>query len=203
VLALFASIVLIISEVPKGLNSVFAYTLFMGLVLASGYVSLLLSRARIKIELSEKGFSHIWIKRFLFSNEEDVELDWNQIIDYIYESDRNYDTFQLTLYSNLKYKIYRYNIFPQKDDFNQFISDFPKYITKINKEHDENIKPGKTFYEHPASKWILIFFTIVFMFLVINKISHNSANTNWVTLATLFFAIGFYWTQIMSRKKGK
>jgi hypothetical protein len=199
VIILFSVFFYVLSSLPKGMNSIFSFILILGLFVGIAYLVTILSRARIKIEITDESFKHIWIRRFLFSREKDIEIKWSQIIDYVFEEDRGFDSFQLTLPDNKRYKIYRYNYLAQKDDFDKFNTQFPKNLRKINEINEDEIKEGKSFYQEAGFKWLMVFMTAGVAFIFADKLLNLESGTRWGTLGVLGTAILFYWLQI--RKK--
>ncbi len=190
---LFPIDIFILDSLPREINFAIRIAIFLGLLVFTGYIIFIMSRAKIKIELADECFRHKWIHKFIFSNEKDIEITWDKIIDYIIEEDRGFDSFQLTLTDNKRYKIVRYNHFPQKDDFHKFIIQFPKFI---NKETNTKIKIGISFFETRVFKWLMIFFTFCLLFMIYEKITKPDSSTNWGTLGLLASSIVFYWTRM-------
>ncbi len=105
------------------LESIVFFTMFF-LILIMVRV---LSFGKIEIELTESGFHHQWIKKFLFSKEADLVLNWQEIEDYKMGGWSLYEFFQLNLSNNRKYRIYRWSQFRVKDDYGKFIKDFQSH----------------------------------------------------------------------------
>jgi hypothetical protein len=173
-----------------------AFTLFFGPM----YPVTILSRGQIKIELTEDALRTKWIKRFFLSKEKDVELSWNRIIDYVHQDDRGLDSFQLTLTKSQQYKFYRYTYYPQKDDYDKFLTQFPKYLRRVNSANTKTINQGKTDFQTRSFKWVLIGMTILAIGLLINTIINPDSETRWATIGIIFSAILFYWMQATRTK---
>jgi len=199
---LFPLTLYIVNYITLGINFTLQILIFFVLMIGAGYLTTVLSRAKIRIELTEESFKHIWVKKFFFSRDKDIELNWSQILNYVFESDRGFDSFQLTLPEKKRYKVFRYNHFSQKDDFHNFEIQFPKFINKINATKDnKSIEKGRTIYEEPIFKLIMIFTTFVVLFLISYNILNPENNTNWSALGVSVAATGFYWMQIIRYRK--
>jgi hypothetical protein len=155
----------------------------------------ILSRGKIRIELTEEAFRTIWVKRFFLSNEPNVELSWNRIIDYVNQEDRGLDSFRLTLTNNQQYKFFRYTYFPQKDDFNKFLSQLPGFIRSVNLADERTIEQGKTEFQTRSFRWVLIVLSVLAIGLLVNSLMNPSSGTRWTTLGVIFSGILFYWIQ--------
>ncbi|MEP0365766.1 MAG: hypothetical protein ABJD58_02300 [Cyclobacteriaceae bacterium] len=155
----------------------------------------LLSRGKIRIELTEDAFRTIWVKRFFLSSERNTELSWNRIIDYVIQEDRGLDSFRLTLTNNQQFKFYRYTCFPQKDDFDKFLSQLPSFIRSVNLADERTIEQGKTEFQTRSFKWVLIGLTILAVGLLVNALMNPNSGTRWATFGVIFSGILFYWIQ--------
>lgn len=155
----------------------------------------ILSRGKIKIELTDEAFRTIWVKRFFLSRESNIELGWDRIINYVNQEDRGLDSFRLTLTNNQQFKFYRYTYFPQKDDFQKFLTQFPKFINSISHSNSVAIEKGKTDFQTKSFKWLLIILTLIASGLLINKIINPNSGMSWPTLGVILTGILFYWNQ--------
>ncbi len=91
----------------------------------------LISSGKIEIELTDKGFAHKWTSKFLFSKEKNIELNWQEIIDYEFGGWSLYKFFQINLINNRKYRIYRWADFEAKDGFKKFARGFQSYFKHV------------------------------------------------------------------------
>lgn len=183
---------LIPSDWPELLNFAAIAILFFSPI----FPVTILSRGKIRIELTEDTFRTIWIKRFFLSNEPDVELSWNRVIDYVNQEDRGLDSFRLTLTDNQQFKFYRYTYFPQKDDFDKFLHQLPTFLQRVDLANERTIKRGKTEFQTRSFKWVLIGITVLAVGLLINTLVNPDSGTRWATIGVIFSGILFYWMQV-------
>ena len=179
------------SDWPELLNFVAIAILFFSPIIPVT----ILSRGKIRIELTEYAFRTIWIKRFFLSKEPDVELHWNRVIDYVNQEDRGLDSFRLTLTNNQQFKFYRYTFFPQRDDFEKFIHQLPTFLQRVDLADKRTIKRGKTEFQTRSFKWVLIGMTILAAGLLINTLINPDSGTRWTTIGVIFSGILFYLMQ--------
>lgn len=173
-----------------------AYTAIV-LVFALGFfIASRLSTAKIRIKLDEHGLQHKWMKRFFFSREADIQLRWDQMTDYIFEEDRTFYKFQLTLQHKQRYRFYRQTFWPTRDDFHKFKRDFPHLIRDLKSVSANDIVRGKTVYEEKWFKWVLAAMSIVILLLLVNAISHDDGSSSVWALGALAFGALFYWTKV-------
>jgi len=168
------------------------FLLLFGIGLGFLYLASKLSSAKILIELSEEGYKHIWIKRFMFSKEKDIELKWDDIVDYSFERFRGWYRFQLTLENKKCYKFNKFDLFNRKDDFYMFNIEFLEYINKINKDKDETINVGKTIYEET----LFMVFMLVVTGVIIYQIYDINQHTNWFLILIMTVVDIIYWNRI-------
>jgi hypothetical protein len=114
-------------------------TLIIFPLLAFAYLGVrFLSKGKIVIELTETSFKHKWIKKCLFDRAIDIELEWDDILNYGGGSWRLHEYFQFDLSQNRKYRIFRWSIFSSKDDFQKFKDELPQYFRRIKKLKEIN-----------------------------------------------------------------
>ncbi|MEP5365933.1 MAG: hypothetical protein ABJQ37_18940 [Reichenbachiella sp.] len=130
------------------------------------------------------------------SKKPNIELSWDRIINYAYQEDRGLDSFRLTLTNNQQYKFYRLTYFPQKDEFDKFLDQFPKFIADEGNQTTRTIEQGRTEFQTPSFKWILIGMTVIASGLLINTLIDPDSGTTWPALGVIFTGILFYWTKV-------
>lgn len=161
-----------------------------------------ISMGTIRVEIDESGFGHRWTKRFIFSSAIDIHLTWNIMIDYFFEKDRSFDRFQITLENSRRYRFYRQNMWPMKDDYEKFQKDFPSQISKFEAYSEHAIIRGKTIYEEKGFKWVLIFMSLAVLLLIANAVFEKGNTANSAAIGMLAAGVGFYWLQVrMKRRK--
>ena len=191
----FALSVYLMGLIPRDWPSILHFGTIAILFLFPIIPATLLSRGKIRIELTEDAFRTIWVKRFFLSNERNVELNWNRIIDYVNQEDRGLDSFRLTLTNNQQFKFYRYTYFPQKDDFDKFLHYFPVFLQRVDLASERTIQQGKTEYQTRSFKWVLIGLTVLAIGLLVNTLMNPNSGIRWATLGVIFSGILFYWIQ--------
>ncbi|MBX2964531.1 MAG: hypothetical protein KF845_00195 [Cyclobacteriaceae bacterium] len=181
--------------IPRDWNDIASFITIAILFFAPIIPITIFSRGKIRIELTEEGFRTIWVKRFFLSSEPNIELNWNRIIDYVNQEDRGIGSFRLTLTDSQQFKFYRYTYFPQNDDFDKFLTQFPKFIKTVNFSNQKSIKEGRTEFQTRSFKWILSGLTILAIGLLVNTLMNPDSGTRWATLGVIFSGIIFYWIQ--------
>ncbi|WP_420583273.1 hypothetical protein [Reichenbachiella sp.] len=196
----FGLSIYLIGEIPRDLPDFLSYVIIAILFLFPIIPTTLLSRGKIRVELAEDAFRTIWIRRFFLSNKQNIELDWNRVIDYVNQEDRGLDSFRLTLTNNQQYKFYRYTYFPQKDDFENFLYYLPVFLQKVELAKERTIEKGKTEFQSRSFKWVLIGLTIIAIGLLVNTLMNPNSGTRWASLGVIFSGIFFYWQQATRKK---
>lgn len=181
-------------------DSALAYTAIVLLFGLGLFIASRLSTAKIRIQLDEHGFQHEWIKRFIFSKEADIHLSWDQVIDYVFEEDRTFYKFQLTLQGKQRYRFYRQTFWPTRDDFHKFKRDFPRLMRDIKSVSANDIVCGKTVYEENWFKWVLAAMSIIILLLLVNAISHDDGSSSVWALGALACGALFYWAKVRGKQ---
>lgn len=154
----------------------------------------------IELEIDQDGLKKKWLKQFIFSNKPDLNIKWTEIQDYVFEPDRQFDKFKMTLKDGSKFKFFHNNDYNTKDDFLTFLRHFEQKITQINTDKDKSndIKRGKTIYE---TKWglvlaafaILIIVAVPIMFIFFpTKKTPNYAAIGASYVGAIYFLIQVY-----------
>lgn len=161
----------------------------------------------IELTIDNEGIKKKWLRKFLFQNRPDSSIYWTEIMDFVFEPDRQFDKFKITLKDGTKFKFHHNTDHDNKDDFQQFRLDFEKKIAKINSDKDQtnDIKRGKTIYE---TVWglilavigiiMLISIIVIFIFFPIRKTT-NYAMLGASAIGTIYFIFQVY----DHRKKNK
>lgn len=184
-------------------NKFFSLLLFIGIFAISFYIALLAGSAKVIIIFTEEAFIHIWEKKFLFSRERNIKILWGNIKNYVFEEDRNFDSFIINLTTNQRYKINKQTIIPVKDDFDKLVKNFPKFANEYRKKNvSENnivmgdyaplIQKGESFYESKSFRWVFYFFAICFFVLLLMKILDPESGIWWGSLGVIGSGLLFY-----------
>lgn len=181
--------------------SVISSVIFVLLMILGMYFNFkYLSTGKIRISIQEDGIRYLWIKRFFLSKEDNILINWEQIVSYLFEEDRGLQSFELDLTNGLRYKINRINHFPFNDDYKKFKHQFPTYIRNRNKMDNIKITKGKTVFEEANFKYVLYLMAMILVFLIYDKMSHLESETNWGTIALLFSIISIYFIKVKKNK---
>jgi hypothetical protein len=133
---------------PKGQPILFAI-IFIPIVVAAFYIPRFTATVEIEIIIDNNGIEKNWLKQFMFCNRPDIKIKWTEINDFVFEPDRQFDRFKITLKNGSKIKFYHNNDHDGKDDFISFLTDFENKVKELNSDQEKSndIKRGKTIYE--------------------------------------------------------
>lgn len=185
----------LVTLIPNDWPDLVHFGAFAILFMTPPFISSILSRGKIRIELTEKSFKTIWIKRFFLSNEQDVELGWDRIIDYVHQENQGPDSFRMTLTNKQQFKFYRYSYFSQNDDFHEFLYHFPVFLQRVNSTNQRTIDQGITEYQTRSFRWVLIIISIIAVGLLINTLLYPETGSSMLKIGIIFSGILFYWSQ--------
>ena len=158
------------------------------------------STVDIELTIDEQGLKKKWLKQFIFSNNPDLDIKWSEIEDFVFEPDRQFDKFKMTLKDGTKFNFFHNRSYNDKDDFTRFLKDFELTIKQINSDKDESndIKRGKTIYE---TNWgvalavlaifMIIAVPIIFIFFPADK-APNYGSVIILYSSAFYFLFQFY-----------
>ena len=161
----------------------------------------------IELTIDNKGLKKKWLRQFLFQNRPDSNINWIEIKDFVFEPDRQFDKFKLTLKDGTKFKFHHNKDHDNKDDFQKFRLDFENKIAKINSDKDKtnDIKRGKTIYENVWGLVLavigiimLIAIIVILLFFPVKKVT-NYSMLGAYAIGTVYFIFQVY----DHRKKNK
>ncbi|SKB63803.1 hypothetical protein SAMN05660477_00416 [Soonwooa buanensis] len=173
------------------------------------YLPKFTSTVEIEIEIDENGISRKWIKQFIFQNKIDNKIKWNEIENYVFQPDRQFDKFKLNLKSNRKFVFYHNNDHDTKDDFIAFVSDFAVKVNEINSEEnkskEEKIKLGKTIYETTGGLILAILGVILIVGLpilfILSPHKGSVKTSNYAMLGASYLGTIYYLVQVYTHRK--
>jgi len=130
-------------------TAVWQYLIFSVLfIILAFYVTRYTSVVKVETEINELGISIRYFGHFIMGKMNDIVIEWNDIRDYVFEKERQFDKFSITLNNNYRIKLYHNNDYDDKDDFLNFIDAFTMKAVEYNSRSTNHmIKKGKTFYE--------------------------------------------------------
>lgn len=134
----------------------------LSIIILSFFLGSWIGMARAKIILTEKGIDHIWERRFIFSREENISIPWEIVDNYVFEHFSHFNSFTINFNTNKRYKFYRMNLFSMNDDFNKFLTDFPKLSNEYRDALRSGcgLKPvneGAGIYNYKYIRWFFLF----------------------------------------------
>lgn len=162
----------------------------------------------MEIGISKKGLKMNWSNQFLFHNKVDYDILFSDIKEYVFENNRNYDIFKLTLKDNSKIVIHR-DIFYYKDDFQLFKNDFIEKIKEVNRDNEANentIQEGQSFYETKAAivvSYILIAVLIAIPIVIFIFQLDWRKPSLFASLGSLYLGVIYFLVLVEQHKKPK
>jgi hypothetical protein len=189
---------------PKG-HPIFFILGFAPIFVLAFYLPRYTATADIQITLDDDGLKRSWLNQFFLHENLSDEFKWNEIVDYVFQPDRQFDQFKLHLKDGTKFKFFHNNDHDSKDDFQKFLSDFSKKVELYNNADNDkknDIKLGKTIYE---TGWGLIlagFAIIVIVGLPILLIlTPTKKNANYAMLAFSYIGAIYFLLQVYIHRK--
>ena len=195
-LTIFLGFVIIIVIATKiGILNFGVYALLMTPII---FIAFILPRysatVDIEIIMDEIGIKKKWIRQFIFQHRSDIEVNWLEISEYIFEPRRQFSKLKISLKDGSKISFYHNNDHEGKDEFLKFLNDLKIRINQINISGENNIKKGATIYE---TGWGLLLAAILILcmigipiFILINRANRiNYAGIAGFYIGALYFLI--------------
>ena len=142
--------------------------------MVSYFLASQIGMAKVKIILTATGIMHIWERRFIFSRDEDISIPWEIVDSYAFEESSHFNSFKINFTNNKRYKFYRLNLFPIKDDFQKLLIDFPKLSNELRNAlpSDVGLKPiieGGRIFDYKYIRWFFLLLFALMLVLLITK----------------------------------
>lgn len=190
--------------IPKGqpITFILVFAPIIGLAL---YLPRFTATTDIEITLGDEGIKRRWLRQFILHNKSDVDFKWNEIADYVFQPDRQFDQFKLNLKDGSKFKFYHNNDHDNKDDFKKFLLDFVQRVEQLNNADNDkrnDIKLGKTIYETTAGLILAVVALIMLVGMPIMLFMFPTKKTpNYAALGVSYVGAIYYVGQVYIHRK--
>ena len=207
---IFASVFFAIVLLPKGTNQYVFIGVVIGLCFLGHWCAEKYSRQEVQLTISQDHLSVDWTKLPIFSYKKDKQIAWAEIATYVFQKEKDFDLFRLTLQGGEKLKFSISHDLDHQDSFHEFYQSFLSKVDFLQKQQPSGshvtIEQGKTFYETPVGIGLaflsagVILFGIIFILL-----NQGSKPVKWGKLITSALTCLFYiqlvWTHNIKKKK--
>lgn len=130
---------------------VFAFLFFVTAAISGMFfVPRFTARANTEWKIDETEIRIKWLSQFIFHNKPDISIHWDDIQEYKYQPDNNFDLFKLTLKDGTKIKLWHHTDV-LNDDFQAFLRYFTTRVETHNSSDTDitnDINRSKTIYEN-------------------------------------------------------
>lgn len=192
-----------IGLIPKG-QIWLAFVIILPIFFLAFKVPRYTATVDIELTIDEEGLKKKWLKQFIFSNKPDLDIKWTEIQDYVFEPDRQFDKFKMTLKDGSKFKFFHNNDYNDKDDFLQFLQDFEHKVTKLNTDNNKinDIKRGKTIYETNWGLLLAAFLILMIIAVPIMFVFFPTKNTpNYAAIGASYVGAIYYLFQVYIHRR--
>ena len=181
-------------------NWIFTTVTFVFLI--SGY---LLTRytavAEIQMIIDNDGVKKKWIKQFLFQKKPNIKIGWEEIVEFNFEPDRQFDKFFIVIKSGAEFKLTHNS--DDKDDFEKFIKDFQSSVNKFNiaSGNSTSITKGENIYEGKTGLVLAGFGAVILVVLLSSLIFNTTKPSNFGGIGIACLAISYFIYQVYLHRK--
>ena len=186
-------------------NNNFPKWVFMSLSFAAIIGGFFLTRytsvAEIELIIDQAGVKKKWLKQFPFQKKPNIKIDWEEIQEYNFEPDREFDKFYIISKKGSKFKLTHNN--SHKDDFEKFLRDFESKVKRNNADkNDENdIIKSKNIYEGKTGLVLAGFGILILILLFSVILFSNNKPRNYAGIGVITVAIVYYIHQVYLHRK--
>lgn len=203
---IIGGIILCTKIFPLRNNTVLAIPLVIIVFVAAYFASRVTSLAIIEITITDQNLHFKWLKNYVFQSNSEMTISWNEISEYKFQRDRNFDLLKFKLVDGKIFRIWHNNSLI-KDDFYNLVPAFEKGVQRYNeiqKEDANFIKRSKTIYETGLGL-ILAIVAVIFLIsipIVIYFLPHKS-KINWFGFGAAYAGALFFIGQVVHYRKKK
>ncbi|MGE0090396.1 MAG: hypothetical protein AB7S50_13075 [Bacteroidales bacterium] len=164
---LIVSVSIIFSDLLKPYEGFLGFLLFLIQVVISFIFSWAISTIKIEVIIDESKIKIRKLKGIL--PYETKEFEYDEINEYKYTPDRNFDTLKIKLKNRKTIRLVRLDTIINRDvEFNKFVNKFTIIVNKLNDENKTEIYRVLNFYETKQGIYIAYIFAICIVILTVS-----------------------------------
>ena len=205
---IFATVLLAINLLPKDTNQYVIIGIIVGLSFFAFWVAEKYSKQLLELTISDEYLRIDWLKLPLFSNQQNRQIAWTEIDNYVYQTEKDFNLFKLTLKDGKKMKFSIAHDFEHLESFHEFYQSFLSKVATLQAHQTTGqaitIKQGKTFYETPVG--IGLAFVLAGMIVVaitLALLNQDKKPVKWGKLIGGIFVCLFYIQLVWSHNRKK
>jgi len=205
---IFGSAFLVIGLLPKGTNQYVFIGAIVGLCFLAYWLAEKYSKQMVELAISQDYLRVDWIKLPIFSNKQNRQIAWTEIDTYVYQTEKDFDLFKLTLKDGEKLKFSIAHDLDHQDIFHEFYHSFLSKVDALQEQQiigqAVTIKQGKTFYETPVGIGLAFLLVGLIVFATIFALLNQDRKPlKWSKLIAGIFACLFYIQLVWTHNKRK
>jgi len=195
-----------IAILPTKGNPPVAIAMTVVVVGGAFYATRLTARAMTEWTLTKSEIRLQWLDQFIFHNKPNLNINWNDIQEYKYQPDKNFDLFKIKLTDGTIIKLW-HNTSTTDDDFNRFVGAFERQVQIRNQKDTDtfnDIKRAKTIYETKLGLALAVFAGLCLIAIpVFIAVLPNKSKVNWAGLGVAYAGGLFFILQVLSYRRKK
>lgn len=203
-IAIFGGIGLGIALLPTKGNFPIAITLAVVVISGAFYATRFTARALTEWTITENKIQCRWLDQFIFHSKPDLNIDWNDIQEYKYQPDQNFDLFKMKLTDGTVIKLW-HNTSTTDDDFRRFVDAFERKVQANNQKDrgtSTQIKRSKIIYETKIGLALAFFAGLCLVAIpILIAVFPNKFKINWAGLGLAYAGGLFFIFQVLAHRK--
>jgi hypothetical protein len=193
-----------IAILPTKGNQSVAIAMTVTVVVGAFYATRFTARAVTEWTITESEIQVRWLDQFIFHNKPDLNINWNDIQEYKYQPDKNFDLFKLKLKDGTVIKLW-HNTSTTDDDFKRFVGEFERQV-QIHNQRDTDtttdIKKAKTIYETKLGLALAVFAGLCLLAIpILIAVLPNKSKVNWAGLGVAYAGGLFFIFQVLAFRR--
>lgn len=205
---IFSSPVFVIGLVPKDTNYFIIMVIIVGLSFFAFWLAKKYSKQLLELSISQEYLRIDWMKLPLFSNKQNRQIAWTEIDNYVYQTEKDFNLFKLTLKDGKKLKFSIAHDFEHLESFHEFFQCFLSKIDALQEQQTTGnaitIKQGKTFYETPVGIGLAFLLGgMIVVAIIFALLNQDKRPVKWGKLIGCIFACLFYIQLVWSHNRKK
>lgn len=205
---IFGSVFLVVALLPRATNQYVFIGAIVGLSVLAYWLAEKYSRQTVEFSVFQDYLRIDWIKTPLFSNKQNRQISWAEIDTYVYQTEKDFNLFKLTLKNGEKLKFSISHDFDHQDSFHEFYQSFLGKVDDLQGKKAAGqaftIKQGKTFYETPVGIGLAFLLAGLMVFAIIfSLVNQDKRPVKWGKLIACVIACLFFIQLVWTHNKGK
>ena len=201
-LILAGLLTIIVFKLTGDINKLAFLIIYVGIWFVISRFTKEIPKGKVELEMTQDGFKINWQKQFLLHDKNDILIRWEEIKDYMFQSEQYFDLLRIRTKNNRKYNI---SMLGENSDFPIFYQKLEEEIKAKSENETVDIKRAKNMYESNYGLISAIFMgAVILAGIIAFLLIEPKGSPNYGILITSLAGGIFFIIQVINyRKKNK